>query len=164
MAADMTPRAPDSDILNDLHNHVLASDFSFNQMGAKAGVKLYGDRAVNAIVSEYKQLNDRMAFKPRAVAHLTKMKLKRMLCFLNGTITMPLTLSIDSMSIMKTWVDASYAIHANMRSHTGGTIMMGLGLLYGKSSAQKINVKSSTEAELRNTALLVLTTDNALQL
>ena len=453
----MTPRAPDSDVLNDLHNHVLASDFTFNQMGAKAGVKMYGDRAVNAIVSEYKQLDDKMAFKPRAVAQLTKMereralrsitlikekrcgkikgrtvadgrgqrdyiprdevasptvsiealmislaidakenrhvatadvegaylhadmdeivimkfegdmvdymvqanpekyekfvhttasgkkvlyvellkalygcmksallwynlftttlkdmgfelnpydlcvankiingkqcticwyvddlkishlsryvvaniirnieakygtmtvthgkahtyvgmditfignekvtilmkdyllegiedfpedctasvntpagphlfevndsakkipekdrkifhsivakmlfvsrrgrpdiqvtiafltsrvsktdvddwkKLKRMLCFLNGTINMPLTLSIDSMNIMKTWVDASYAIHNNMRSHTGGAIMMGLGLLYGKSSAQKINVKSSTEAEL----------------
>ena len=61
---------------------------------------------------------------------------------------MPLTLSIDNMSIMKTWVDASYAIHHDMRSHTGGNIMMGKGTLYSKSAKQKLNTKSSTEAEL----------------
>jgi hypothetical protein len=75
-------------------------------------------------------------------------KLKRMLQYLNSTINMPLTISIDKMSIIKTWVDASYAIHNDMRSHTGGIIMMGKGALYTKSSKQKINVKSSTEAEL----------------
>jgi hypothetical protein len=76
-------------------------------------------------------------------------KLKRMLCYLNSTIDMTLTLSIDNMSIMKTWVDTSYAIHEDMRSHTGGNIMMGKGvLLYAKWSKQKINTKSSTEAEL----------------
>ena len=74
-------------------------------------------------------------------------KLKRLLQYLQSTIDMPLTLSIDNMSIIKTWVDASYAIHNDMRSHTGGTIMMGKGALYAKSSKQKLNVKSSTEAE-----------------
>jgi hypothetical protein len=59
--------------------NVLASNFIFNQMGAKAGVKLYGDRAVDAIVSEYKQLNDKMAFKPRAVQHLTNLERERAL-------------------------------------------------------------------------------------
>jgi hypothetical protein len=71
-------------------------------------------------------------------------KLKRLLQYLQSTIDMPLTLSIDNMSIIKTWVDASYAIHNDMRSHTGGTIMMGKGALYAKSSKQKLNVKSST--------------------
>jgi hypothetical protein len=75
-------------------------------------------------------------------------KLKRLLQYLNNTIDMPLTLSIDNLSIVKTWVDASYAIHHDMRSHTGGAIMMGKGTLYAKSSKQRINVKSSTEAEL----------------
>jgi hypothetical protein len=79
MAGDMKPRAPDSDITSDLHNHVLASDFTFNQMGAKAGVKMYGDRAVDAIVSEYKQLDDKRAFKPRAVQELTRMERERAL-------------------------------------------------------------------------------------
>jgi hypothetical protein len=52
------------------------------------------------------------------------------------------------MSVLKTWVDATYALHDDMRSHTGGTIMMGRGTLYGKCAKQKINVKSSTKAEL----------------
>jgi Reverse transcriptase (RNA-dependent DNA polymerase) len=76
-------------------------------------------------------------------------KLKRMLQYLHGTINMPLTLSIDNISVVKTWVDAAYGVHSdNMRSQTGGTIMMGKGTLYSKSSKQKINTKSSTEAEL----------------
>jgi predicted TIM-barrel enzyme len=71
-----------------------------------------------------------------------------MLQYLNGTIDMPLTLSIDNISVIKTWVDAAYGVHNdNMRSQTGGTIMMGKGTLYSKSARQKINTKSSTEAE-----------------
>ena len=75
-------------------------------------------------------------------------KLKRLLQYLHGTIDMPLTLSIDNMSVIKTWVDAAYGVHNDMRSQTGGAIMMGKGVLHSKSSKQKINVKSSTEAEL----------------
>jgi hypothetical protein len=75
-------------------------------------------------------------------------KLKRLLEYLTGTLKMPLTLSIDNMSVIKTWVDAAYALHGDIRSHTGGTVMMGKGTLYRKSSKQRINTKSSTEAEL----------------
>ena len=75
-------------------------------------------------------------------------KLKRLLCYINNTIDMPLTLSIDNINVLKTWVDASYATHDDMKSHTGGAIMMGLGTLYSKSTKQKLNTKSSTEAEL----------------
>ena len=74
--------------------------------------------------------------------------MKRVLCYLKATINMPLTISIDNLSITKSWVDASYACHPDMRSHTGGAIMMGKGVVYTKSSKQKINTKSSTEAEV----------------
>jgi len=47
-----------------------------------------------------------------------------------------------------TWVDASFATHMNMRSHTGGTMSFGVGVVHVKSSKQKLNTKSSTEAEL----------------
>ena len=57
-------------------------------------------------------------------------KLQRVLCYLQNTITMKLTISIDNTSVVKTWVDASYACHHDMRSHTGGTILMGKGVLY----------------------------------
>ena len=47
-----------------------------------------------------------------------------------------------------TWVDASYTIHDNMRSHTGGMMSFGIGALHTKSTKQKLDTKSLTEAEL----------------
>lgn len=35
-----------------------------------------------------------------------------------------------------------------MKSHTGGVLTLGKGAIYGTSTRQKINTKSSTEAEL----------------
>jgi hypothetical protein len=75
-------------------------------------------------------------------------KLKRLLMYLHGTIDLPLTLSIDDLCVVKTWVDAAFATHHDMRSHTGGYITMGKGALYASSKRQKLNTKSSTEAEL----------------
>ena len=49
---------------------------------------------------------------------------------------------------MKCWVDAEYAVHPDMKSHTGGSLSLGHGTLSNKSSTQKLNTKSSTEAEL----------------
>jgi hypothetical protein len=65
-------------------------------------------------------------------------KLKCLLEYLQGTLGMPLTLSIKNMSVLKTWVDAANALH----NHDGK------GILYGKSSKQKLNTKSSTKAEV----------------
>jgi len=50
--------------------------------------------------------------------------------------------------MIKWWVDASNAVHPNMRSHTGATMTLGKGSPYSISSKQKINTVSSTEAEL----------------
>ena len=55
---------------------------------------------------------------------------------------------MDSLNNIRTWVDASFAVHPNMRSHTGGYISMGNGTLYASSKKQKINTQSSTEVEL----------------
>ena len=44
--------------------------------------------------------------------------------------------------------DASFAVHPNHRSHTGGTLSTGLGALLSSSQKQKLNSRSSTEAEL----------------
>ena len=46
------------------------------------------------------------------------------------------------------YVDASYAVHPDMKSHTGCVISLVMGHIYAKSSTQKLNTKSSTEAEL----------------
>jgi Reverse transcriptase (RNA-dependent DNA polymerase)/Zinc knuckle len=92
-----------------------------------------------------------IAFLCTRVAHSTDedwMKLKRVLEYLHGTMDEFLTIGADSIEDMYTWTDASYAVHEDMRSHTGGTVSFGTGAAMSKSSKQKLNTKSSTEAEL----------------
>ena len=52
------------------------------------------------------------------------------------------------MTVIQWWVDASFATHPNCRSHTGATLSFGKGSVYSMSSKQKLNTRSSTEAEL----------------
>jgi hypothetical protein len=54
----------------------------------------------------------------------------------------------DGLETLRTYVDASYATHMDMRGHTGGIISLGKGIIHSKSSKQKIKTKSSTKAEL----------------
>ena len=75
-------------------------------------------------------------------------KLRRLLQYLKGTLDMPRILGANGLELLQTWVDASYAIHQDMRGHTGGLMSMGHGVVHGKSSKQKLNTKSSTESEV----------------
>jgi hypothetical protein len=75
-------------------------------------------------------------------------KLKRCLSFIQATISDPLILSIDDLTIVKNWVDAAFGVHDDLKSHTGFTITMGKGALYASSKTQTLNTISSTEAEL----------------
>jgi hypothetical protein len=75
-------------------------------------------------------------------------KLIRMLKFIRATEDDYLTLSATSLHNVRWWVDASYAVHPDMKSHTGGAMSLGQGVIYGTSKRQKLNTKSSTEAEL----------------
>jgi hypothetical protein len=75
-------------------------------------------------------------------------KLGWTMMYLKGTLNMPLTLEADECNVVKWWVDASFAVHPDMRSHTGGVMMLGKGAIYGTITCQELNTKSSTEAEL----------------
>ena len=75
-------------------------------------------------------------------------KLIRLLRYMKGTVGLSLILEANETNIFKWWIDASFAVHPEMRSHTGGTFSLGRGCITSKSSKQKINSKSSTEAEL----------------
>ena len=68
--------------------------------------------------------------------------------FLKRTIDDIRIIGATSLTDVCTWIDAAYAVHNNMGSQTGGAMSMGHGILHGKSSKQKLNTKSSTEAEL----------------
>jgi hypothetical protein len=75
-------------------------------------------------------------------------KLARVIKYLRGTTTLPLTLEASDTRLMEWWVDASYGVHPDMKSHTGGILSLGKGAVYATSTGQKINTRSSTEAEL----------------
>jgi hypothetical protein len=49
---------------------------------------------------------------------------------------------------VEAYVDASYGVHEDGKSHTGAVITLGGGAIFAKSTKQHIVTKSSTEAEL----------------
>ena len=75
-------------------------------------------------------------------------KLGRCIRYLRDTIDLQLTLEASDLTKIRWWVDASFAVHQDYKSHTGGVMMIGKGALYAFSNKQRINTRSSTEAEL----------------
>ena len=75
-------------------------------------------------------------------------KLKRLLQYVNGTMDIERIISLNNLLHLDYYVDASHAVHPDMRSQTRGCITSGKGVLHCRSSKQKINTKSSTESEL----------------
>jgi hypothetical protein len=75
-------------------------------------------------------------------------KLGRVTKYLEDTIDLPLRLQSDGSGNLYWYVDASYAVHSDMKGHTGGTFTMGSGSLYSVASAQKNVARSSLESEL----------------
>jgi len=59
--------------------------------------------------------------------------------YLQGMAVLPLTLEADGTNIMKTWVDALFAVHCDMHSQTGGILTLEKGTVYGTSMCQKLN-------------------------
>jgi hypothetical protein len=78
-------------------------------------------------------------------------KLVRVLKYLNGTRHMKLTLTVDSLNIIRWWVDSSHMTHDDCKGHNGGMMLLGRGAVISMSGKQKLNVRSSTECELVGT-------------
>ena len=92
-----------------------------------------------------------IAFLSTRVISPTEMdwkKLIRLLEYLHGTSELKLKLRADNLRVIKWYVDASYAVHPDYRSHTGAVMTMGRGAVQAMSRKQKLNTRSSTEAEL----------------
>jgi len=75
-------------------------------------------------------------------------KLRRVLKYLHGTAYLSLALDASNLTFMRWWVDASFAIHPDYKSHTGEVLLLGKGGVIGISRKQRLNTKSSTEAEV----------------
>jgi len=75
-------------------------------------------------------------------------KLKRMMAFLKNTQDEVLTLGANDTQSTEWWVDAAFAVHPDYKSHTGAIFSLGRGAIVSVSSKQKVNSRSSTEAEM----------------
>ena len=61
---------------------------------------------------------------------------------------MMLTLAANDLPVVKWYVDVSYAVHPNFKSHTGWIMTMGQGAVQLGSNKQKLVTQSTCEAEL----------------
>jgi hypothetical protein len=73
-----------------------------------------------------------------------------MMKYLDLTKDLELTLEAEhgDVIICRWYPDAAFAVHNNMRSHTGAVLTLGRGAANTISMKQKLNTRSSTEAEL----------------
>ena len=62
-----------------------------------------------------------------------------------------LTLEAENSYIIKWWVGRYYAAHPYMKIHTNGMMSLRKESVNSASLNQKINTKSSTEAEVKST-------------
>jgi hypothetical protein len=75
-------------------------------------------------------------------------KLMRVVRYLAGTKELCMSLIVQEPVTVHCYVDASYGVHQDGKSHTGMLLTIGKGAVLARSRKQKIVVKSSTEAEL----------------
>ena len=75
-------------------------------------------------------------------------KLKRIPQCLRGTRYMQLNISVDSLTTICWYVDASYGIHPDCKDHTDMMMTLDVGAAMSMSQGHKINVKSLMELEL----------------
>jgi len=74
-------------------------------------------------------------------------KFSRILKYLNGTKTLGLSIRGETVVCVCVYIDASHAVHNDFKFHSG-VISLGAGTLLARSTKQKLNTKSSTEAEM----------------
>ena len=75
-------------------------------------------------------------------------KLGRLVRYVRDTIHIPLVLGWDGSGNLVWSIDASFAVHMDMKSHTGYCLTMGRGSTISGSTSQNITTRSSTQAEL----------------
>jgi hypothetical protein len=74
-------------------------------------------------------------------------KLVKLMNFLKATQDDIPKMSADDTQTIKWYVDAAFAVHKDFKSHTGAVMTLGSGVIMSSSTKQKVNTRSSTEAE-----------------
>ena len=75
-------------------------------------------------------------------------KLVRAIKYIRRTKFLRLTIEATHLDQNHWFIDGAFAVHDDMRSHTGAYMTFGYGMLDGSAIGQKINTTSSTEAEV----------------
>ncbi len=75
-------------------------------------------------------------------------KLQHLIEYLRLTKDLPLRIGANKHGTLEWYVDASFAVHPNMRGHTGRGLTMGAGFLIIGSWKQKLNTRSLTGSKL----------------
>jgi hypothetical protein len=75
-------------------------------------------------------------------------KLDRLICYLRGTRDVPLRLGCTLPPKVTVSIDAAFANRDLMKSTSGMCVTLGVGFFISSSKVQKLNSKSSTEAEI----------------
>ena len=71
-----------------------------------------------------------------------------MIKYLKSTEKLPLILSADNSDNLYWYADSAFGVHADMKSQNGAGMTLGRGFTISILSGQKLNVSSSTYAEL----------------
>ena len=77
-----------------------------------------------------------------------RVKLRHLVKYLRSTVNLPLILGATSGRVLHWYMDAAFAVHPNMRGHSGGAMTLGLRFPISFSSKQKLNTHSLTESKL----------------
>lgn len=73
-----------------------------------------------------------------------------MIKYVNGTKTMYICIEPEKDGILniRAYVNASFEVHKEFRSHNGIVVTFGSGRIYFRSTNQRLDTTSSTESEL----------------
>jgi hypothetical protein len=75
-------------------------------------------------------------------------KLTQITSYLKTTQDKVATMSADDTQTICWYINASFAVHKDMCSHTGAILTLGRGAISSDSTKQKVNTRSSTEGEI----------------
>ena len=88
-----------------------------------------------------------LATKSQAPTKTDYNKAVIILKYLYSSKDLQLTHTCNTSSSLTAFIDASYALHDDAKSHTGSLIYSGRNLVHGSANKQKVMAKSSTESE-----------------
>jgi Reverse transcriptase (RNA-dependent DNA polymerase) len=145
-SASMRPNTPATEMLFNISENSPELDMMEKQLFHSTTAKLLftANRARPDLVTL-------VSFLTKRVLHPTvedAKKLARGVAYIRNTLHIKLQLACIGYPHLQVYIDASFAIHSDKKSHTGVMTTLGRGAMYTKSTTQKINTTSSCESEL----------------